>query len=297
MQNKPQFELISDEKIIINAPAKINLSLLIGNKRPDNFHEVHTVMSKITLFDQLTFEKVESSDIQLKCTGQYDAPEDSSNLVYKAAKILGIDSSIRITLDKNIPSGAGLAGGSSDAAATLIALNKLYHLNLTNEDLKEKAALLGSDIPFFIDGPLAVCSGRGEKIEKINTNYNFKTLLFLPSVNSLTKTVYNNFRPNDALFESQRKKIKQYIGKNDIDLITEMCANMLEDVCFSCYPELASLKHEIQTSTRNKVCLSGSGSAMFLLPTKNDAIDLYKQEIVLERILDCKVIVISSNRW
>ncbi len=297
METKPQFEQLSENKLLIHAPAKINLSLLIGPKRSDNYHEVHTVMAKINLYDNIILEKTPLPKIKLICNGPYEAPQTPENLVYKAAALLGITKNLKITLTKNIPAAAGLAGGSSDAAATLMGLNRLFQLNLNDDALRTYAAKLGSDIAFFLGGPLAICTSRGEKIENISTKYDFNALLLLPDVKSSTKEVYANFLPDSDQFEAKKAEIITYIDKNRIDLITKMCANMLETSCFKLNPELADLKNDVESFINGSVCLSGSGSAIYVVPEDNEIIQLNKQKRLLQRNLNTKVIIVSNNRW
>lgn len=286
-----------NDKLLVFAPAKINLSLLIGPKRLDNYHEVHTVMAKINLCDELYFEKNSEPNIQLSCTGQYSVPAGPENIVYKAAKLLGIERGIKITLVKKIPAGAGLAGGSSDAAAALMGINKLCNLGLTKHRLTDLAASLGSDVPFFLSGPLALCTGRGEKIQEIPQKFNFSALLVAPDITVSTKSVYENFAPHVSLFESQKNEINEYLLKNRIDLIAKMCANMLELSCFKLNPKLADLKKHIESLKIGTVCLSGSGSAMFVLACDNNFFDENEPRQKLQNMIGHRVLLVSNNRW
>jgi 4-diphosphocytidyl-2-C-methyl-D-erythritol kinase len=195
MLNKNQFETLGDG-LLVRAPAKINLSLLIAGKRPDGFHELETIMAKVNFYDQILIEQGKKTGIELICTGPEWAPEGEENLVHKAAKMLlescGQGADIKITLTKNIPAGSGLGSASSDAAATLLGLNKYLDLQVPDAELAKLAAQLGSDVAFFLDGPLAFCTGKGEKIKKLDENFNFLALLILPDVSTPTKEVYAN---------------------------------------------------------------------------------------------------------
>ncbi|GAG84042.1 unnamed protein product, partial [marine sediment metagenome] len=206
------------------------------------------------------------ADIELVCQGPEWAPPGEKNLAYQAAKLLlnsyGVWADIKITLTKNIPAGSGLGSASSDAAATLIGLNQYMEFGLPNRQLAKLARQLGSDVAFFLDGPLAQCSGKGEKIKKLAKKFNFLALLILPDVSVSTKKVYANYRHNRPLYEKLNTPINSYIQKNRFDLVSEMCANMLETSCFSLYKELAELKAKIETLGIGPLCLSGSGSAM-----------------------------------
>jgi 4-diphosphocytidyl-2-C-methyl-D-erythritol kinase len=150
----------------IKAPAKINLFLSVLKKRPDGYHDLYSVLQMVSLYDELTFEPT-TKGVSLVNSSQ-NLPLDGRNLVIRAARSLahaaGIKSGVHVTLKKNIPIGAGLGGGSSDAAATLVALNRLWGLGLTCDDLARMGQDLGSDVPFFLHGPTAFVSGRGGEV-------------------------------------------------------------------------------------------------------------------------------------
>ena len=194
-----QFENTSNG-LIVRAPAKINLSLLITGKRPDGFHGIETVMAKINWYDELLFEATDKEGIELICTGSYWAPDGEDNLVYRACQMLyeraGITPRIRVTLTKNIPAGTGLGSASSDCAAALMGLNKFANLDQPDSVLSEICAVLGSDINFFLGGPLAFCTGRGEKIQPIDKIFDFSAILLLPNLSVSTKEVYGNYPTN-----------------------------------------------------------------------------------------------------
>ncbi|MHC4890050.1 MAG: 4-(cytidine 5'-diphospho)-2-C-methyl-D-erythritol kinase [Planctomycetota bacterium] len=268
MVSKEQITTVSNG-LLVRAPAKINLSLLIAGKRPDGYHEIETVMAKLDLYDEILIEPGLKAGLELVCKGPYPAPLGKENLVYQAGKLLmngcGEWSDIKIILTKNIPAGSGLGSASSDAAATLIGVNKYLNFGLPKAQLSTMAEALGSDVAFFLNGPLAQCSGKGEKIKKLDENFNFLALLILPDVSVSTKEVYANYRHNQPLYEQLNTQINGYIQKNKIDLVSKMCANMLETSCFSLYKELAELKAKVESSGIGPLCLSGSGSAMFCI--------------------------------
>ncbi|MHC4387045.1 MAG: 4-(cytidine 5'-diphospho)-2-C-methyl-D-erythritol kinase [Planctomycetota bacterium] len=300
MTGKKQITTIRDG-LLIRAPAKINLSLLIAGKRHDGFHEIETVMAKVDFFDEILFQKARKPGIELICQGPNWAPADKENLVYKACETLltycDIRAGIKITLTKNVPAGAGLGSASSDAAATLIGVNRFLQLGLDNNKLAELAPALGSDVAFFLDGPLALCTGRGEKIKKLEQNFGFMALLILPHINVSTEKVYASYTQNEALYEKLNAETKDLLEKNRIDLVAEMCTNMLQTSCFSLYEELAVLKAEAESLGIRPLCLSGSGSAMFCLidtPQKQKAQQYLRK---LEQNLGCKGIIVRNNRW
>ncbi len=211
-------------------------------------------------------------------------------------KSRGQPTGIRITLTKNIPAGSGLGSASSDAAATLIGLNKFLNLGLSKIQLAELAAKLGSDVAFFLDGPLAFCTGRGEKIKKLEKDFSFSALLVLPDISVPTQKVYANYTHEPALYERLSGQINGLVEKNRIDLVTKICANMLEKSCLSLYGLLAELKARLEFLGVGSLCLTGSGSGMFWIFQEKDEkkADGYRRK--LEEI-SCKSIVVRSTRW
>ena len=300
MTDKDQFEIIGDG-LLVRAPAKINLSLLIAGKRPDGFHEIETVMAKVNFYDEILIEAGQKAGIELICTGPCQVPSGQDNLVYQAAKMLlescGSPADVKITLTKNIPAGSGLGSASSDAAATLIGLNKYLNLGLPDALPAELAGRLGSDVAFFLGGPLAFCTGKGEKIKKLDENFNFPALLILSDVTVSTKRVYANYKPDYPLYEKLSARIKSHIRKNRIDLVSGMCANMLQESCFSLYREVAELKAGIESAGITSCCLSGSGSAMFSIMLGGDEEKAGQNKRKLEQKLGCKGIIVRNNRW
>jgi len=295
-----QFESVSNG-LLVRAPAKINLSLLVAGKRPDGFHEIETIMAKVTWYDEVLIEPNPKAGVELVCEGPHWSPAGAENLVYRAAELLmkisGQRANIKITLTKNIPAGTGLGSASSDAAATLIGLNRYFNLRLARSRLADLAAQLGSDVAFFLDGPLALCSGKGEKIKKLFQNFNFLALLILADVTISTERVYANYRHDPALYQRLRRRINGYIEKNRIDLASKMCANMLQTSCFSLLKELAELKAKVESSGIGPVCLSGSGTGMYCLVPDCGLQTATTYGRKLREHVGCKSIIVSNNRW
>jgi len=300
MDNREQITTVGGGLLVL-APAKINLSLLIAGKRPDGFHEIETIMAKIDWYDEILIQPGRRAGIELTCRGPNWAPAGDDNLVYKAAKIL-LEShcqrpDVRITLTKNVPAGTGLGSASSDAAATLIGINHYYKLDLDQKSLFESAAKLGSDVAFFLDGPLAFCTGKGEKVKKIEEIYNFLALLVLPDVSVSTKKVYANYRHNHQLYKKLNIRIKNQIFKNRIDLAVKLCTNMLAESCFDLQESLAELKKNIESLGIGPCCLSGSGSAMFCIIESGDEDKAIESMRKLADKIGCKSIIVRNNRW
>lgn len=295
-----QFERRGDG-LLVRAPAKLNLSLLIAGKRPDGFHELETVMAKVAWYDEILIERGLTSGIELACTGPHWAPEGPENLVYRAAEAAFAAANeahdVRLTLTKNVPAGSGLGGASSDAAATLLGLNTYFQMGLSDSELARKAAELGSDVAFFLNGPLAFCTGRGEKIRKLTGDFKFKALLILPNINVPTAKIYMNYTHDNEVYRQLSDQANDYIAKNRIDLLTQMCANMLEAGCYGLFEELEELRDVIQTMGIEPLCLSGSGSTLFCILDYAHLRNLDNLRSKIASETGCQSIVVENNTW
>ncbi len=300
MTQTPQFEHVN-AGLLVRAPAKINLSLLVAGKRPDGFHELETIMAKIDLCDELLIEPGRKDGIELLCRGRHWAPAGSDNLVYRAAeevfRLCGHTHDVRLTLTKHVPAGSGLGGASSDAAATLMGLNQQLHLGLSQMQLADIAGHLGSDIAFFLNGPLALCTGRGEKITEIQTHFLFTALLILPDLNASTKEVYANYHHDAPHYRQLSRQVGGHLAKNRVDLVAKMCANMLQGSSFDLYAELGVLKGAVESLGVGPVCLSGSGSALYCLVEETDSESLEMRRDRIASETSCRCIVVRNNRW
>jgi 4-diphosphocytidyl-2-C-methyl-D-erythritol kinase len=170
-------------------------------------------------------------------------------------------------------------------------------LGLDREYLAGIAAALGSDVAFFLNGPLARCRGKGEKIQEIGENFNFTALLLLPDVSISTPKVYVNYRHRPALYEKLSARMSTHIREKRIDLVAKMCANMLEKSCFDLAASLAELKETSGSLGIGRFCLSGSGSAMFCIIESGDEKHVEECKRRLEEKLGCECIVVANNRW
>ncbi len=300
MVDKEQFETVGDG-LLVRAPAKINLSLLVAGQRPDGYHELETIMAKVNWYDEILIEPGQKAGIKLICKGPQPAPAGEENLIYQSAKLLlqccGLITDIKITLTKNIPAGSGLGSASSDAAATLMGLNRYLDIQLPNRQLAKLAPQLGSDVAFFLNGPLAQCSGKGEKTKKLNKKFNFLALLILPDVSASTPKVYANYKHNQPLYEKLSNQINLYIQKNRIDLVVKMCANMLQTSSFGLVEGLAELKAKIESLGIGPCCLSGSGSTIFFIIERGDEERARQYKHKVKEKIGCKSIIVRNNRW
>lgn len=255
----------------LSAPAKINLFLEITSKRPDGYHNIETVMQEIGLADEI--ELRESSALSLEISGA-DLPADNTNLCWKAAEAIinkfEPGKSVAISLKKNIPAGAGLGGGSSDAAAVIKGLNEMWHLTDNLDDLVGLAAGIGADVPFFLYGKTALCRGIGEIITPIKDACKRRYVLACPQVHSATASVYKHLSLTLETFSSE--KILGHIKQNDTNGIGKNLFNRLQKPAFKLYPEIKSLYDTMRGHDFAGVLMSGSGSAVFgLLQDGGDA--------------------------
>lgn len=247
------------EKMLEFANAKINLGLNVLYKRADGFHELESVFYPVNIFDAI--EILDAKDLQFSVYG-IDIPGDSlDNLCIKAFKLLQAEHNIdnvHIHLLKNIPFGAGLGGGSSDAAVVLKMLNKKFDLNLSIEQLENYAAQLGSDCAFFIKNSAQLASGRGEILKPVDLDLSKKSFLLIkPNFGISTKEAYANIRTND-----KNESIEQII-KNRVEEWQGRLKNDFEEALFPKYPILAQIKNQLYEQSAIYAAMSGSGSTMF----------------------------------
>ena len=267
--------------ISLKANAKVNLFLEILGKRDDGYHEIETIMQEIDLADNLQFEEVQEG-VRLECNDK-NIPSNQDNLVCKAANLIqkecGIKKGVLINLEKNIPVGAGLGGGSSDAAATLKALNSLWEVGLNDGELMEFAAKLGSDIPFFINGKTSLCSGRGEIISPVEVRSRMDYLILFPRVHISTETIYKNLKID---LTKKRKDVSFFLDAlrySEVVDIAKLLFNRLEEVIFATYPDLLHIKSSLETFDLCGLSISGSGSAFFGLCNDRHQAEIIKSKV------------------
>ncbi|MEJ6950630.1 4-(cytidine 5'-diphospho)-2-C-methyl-D-erythritol kinase [Natronospora cellulosivora (SeqCode)] len=254
-------------KITVPAPAKINLALDILAKRDDGFHEVEMIMQSVSLHDVVEIEK-NSRGIYLEVDNS-DLPSDENNIAYRAAELIleaaGISAGIKINIKKNIPIAAGLAGGSSDAAAVLTGINILYDLNLSKNDLFSLASKLGSDVAFCIDGGTALAYGRGELIKQLPDLEDAFIIIVNPGIKVSTAWAYKEY---DSLHNTERvdtdKLIKLLVEKKDITW-REGWKNVMEKAVLPVYQEISDIKDILLDMGAIFSMMSGSGSSVFAI--------------------------------
>ncbi|MCY2925120.1 MAG: 4-(cytidine 5'-diphospho)-2-C-methyl-D-erythritol kinase, partial [Planctomycetota bacterium] len=246
----------------MSAPAKINLNLLVAPPRSDGFHPLDSYVARIDLFDTVELSPRRDGRITLACLGADCGPVES-NLAYRAAVALakfaprgGVD----IRLTKRIPPGAGLGGGSSDAATVLAGLNRLWNLAIEPGELSAIAATLGSDVPLFLAPPAARMTGRGEILRPV-TCFPFHAILCLPGLHVPTPAVFGRF---DALPHQPIAQLDEALLAGPPSAWRDRLVNQLAPAAHDVCPALDAW-HDALAATRLPVCLSGSGSAMFIL--------------------------------
>src|SRR5512145_486011 len=244
------------------APAKINLFLHILRKRPDGYHDLASVMQQISLCDELDF-KLCPDGIALSCPGT-DLPVNENNLIYRAARALfsytGYKGGIEIILNKKIPSAAGLGGGSSDAAATLLTLNDLCSLNVSQGELLRIGAKLGADVPFFIFGRRAYATGIGDELQVISEIPKLNLVLINPAFPLSTKAVYEGLNLTLTKGRKNSYSIPRFYVIDDV--VREM-HNDLESVSLRMHPELNDFKQMLMNEGALGALMTGSGPTLF----------------------------------
>ena len=253
-------------KIKFKTPAKINLGLHIHGKREDGFHELETIFQMVSLFDDVELELL-SSGIKLECD-MPGIPTDDTNLVCKAALLLRKSyqvegKGVSIRLKKKIPFGAGLGGGSGNAAGVLMGLNRLWDLNIGRETLFTLAAELGSDVPFFLTSPCALGKGRGERLKVLEPCSKFQVLLVFPGFPIATSWVYQNLRLKLTKRPNNISILRKNLSLSNITSLGSQLYNDLESVVIQKFPEVKVVKDELWAWGALGVLLSGSGSTVF----------------------------------
>jgi len=252
-------------KLLVKAPAKINLSLDVLSKRPDGYHEVEMIMTTIDLADRIELILEEKDSIKINSLNRF-VPDDQRNLAYQAANLLkkkfNVKKGVTIKIEKNIPVAAGLAGGSSDAAAVLRGLNKLWDLQLTLDELAEIGAEIGSDVSFCVYGGTALATGRGEMIKEIPAPPICWVVLAKPFIGVSTADIYKKLNVSQINHPDTEGMI-ECIRTGDYEAMCNNVGNVLEDVTLNLYPEVAQIKDQMKKFGADAVLMSGSGPTVF----------------------------------
>lgn len=251
------------------AYAKINLFLNVVNKRFDGYHDLEMVMAPIDFFDEISFKKTKNKDITIT-SSTHITNTQKDNIVYKIASFLqqeyNIDKGVQIHIDKTIPLGAGLGGGSADAAATLRGLNRLWKLKLSLDQLADIGIQFGSDIPFCIYNKLAIAKGRGEDLLFLENTLNIPVLLVNPNIHISTKEVFSHIK-EEHLVEHKISDMTNAIYNSNHELIIRSLHNSLEQITFEMEPKVESIKKQMLQWGLEGALMSGSGATVFGLST------------------------------
>lgn len=272
----------------IRSFSKINLGLEVVGKREDSYHEIRTLFQTINFFDVLEFRPADHSKIFLRGNDKTISWKED-NLIFRAALLLqeqyNVSQGIEIYATKNVPPGKGLGGGSSNAAMTLYALNKIWELRLEKEALMELGKRLGADVPFFLEGGLCLGSERGDSILPLPDLDSLPCLLGLPSFSIRTANIYSNLRLS-LTSKNKDSKIIRFLNKRELDLLE----NRLEETIFCFYPQLKSVKSLIRSQGSELTLVTGTGSAVFGLFREKE-----KAEIALKRVKkSCEAILVET---
>jgi 4-diphosphocytidyl-2-C-methyl-D-erythritol kinase len=249
----------------VKAPAKINFALDVLGKRPNGYHDVAMIMQTIALYDTITLSKLDS---EIRLTSDSAAiPTDERNIAFKAAHYLktkyNIKTGVHIHIEKKIPVAAGLAGGSTDAAAVLKLLNKVWDIGLSKPELMSAGLELGADVPFCIQGGTCLAEGLGEKLTIIDTTPDCYILLAKPSVEVSTKEVYQGLKLDEILERPDIPLMLQAIRKQDIRELCSSMGNVLETVTTKMHPIIPELKQRMMENGAIGSLMSGSGPTVF----------------------------------
>lgn len=251
----------------MKAPAKINLSLDVLHKRPDGYHEVEMIMTTIDLADRIELTWLPEDVIRITSQNRF-VPDDQRNLAYQAARLLKdkfeVPIGVQINIEKTIPVAAGLAGGSSDAAATLRGLNRLWKLGLSLEELAVLGAEIGSDVSFCVFGGTAFATGRGEKISQLPAPPSCWVVLAKPLIGVSTADVYRRLNL-EGITHPDTSAMINAIQANNFEGVCNSVGNVLEDVTLKLYPEVAQIKDQMYRFGADAVLMSGSGPTVFAL--------------------------------
>lgn len=270
----------SNNDISLKALAKINLGLDVVRRREDGYHEVRMIMQTIQLYDRLDIKRTQEPGIQIQTNLSF-LPVNENNLIYKAAKLLmdefSITDGVSVKLDKRIPVAAGMAGGSTDAAAMLIGVNRLFSLGLTKRQLMERGVQIGADVPYCIMRGTALAEDIGEALSPLPPMVKCPVLIAKPSISVSTKFVYQNLKLDDTTIHPDIDRLIDDIKAKNLHDIAAHMGNVLETVTISNYPVIDEIKKHMLSNGAVGAMMSGSGPTVFgLFDDEDTAKKAYK---------------------
>lgn len=254
------------DTIRLKARAKINLGLDVVRRREDGYHEVKMVMQMLRLYDQIDIEKTQESGIFVRSNLSF-LPTDERNIAYKAAKVMidqfGLEQGVIIRIEKHIPVAAGMAGGSTDCAAVLYGMNKLFGLRLNQKKLRELGVKLGADVPYCLMRQTALSEGIGEILTPISPLQDCPILIAKPSVSVSTRHVYEHLKLDEQTMHPDIDGIVTALADGDLYGVTDRMANVLETVTVPEHPVIDEIKKQMMASGAVNALMSGSGPTVF----------------------------------
>lgn len=270
----------SNNDISLKALAKINLGLDVVRRREDGYHEVRMIMQTIQLYDRLDIKRTQEPGIQIQTNLSF-LPVNENNLIYKAAKLLmdefSITDGVSVKLDKRIPVAAGMAGGSTDAAAMLIGVNRLFSLGLTKRQLMERGVQIGADVPYCIMRGTALAEGIGEALSPLPPMVKCPVFIAKPSISVSTKFVYQNLKLDDTTIHPDIDRLIDDIKAKNLHDIAAHMGNVLETVTIPNYPVIDEIKKHMLSNGALGAMMSGSGPTVFgLFDNEDTAKKAYK---------------------
>lgn len=270
------------EQVTKRAYGKINLGLDVLRRRPDGYHDVKMIMQMVSVYDELTFQKIQEQEIRIQ-TNKEELPLNEDNLIYKAAKLmlerLGSSQGLSITLKKNIPIAAGMAGGSTDAAATLLGINELLEGNVPMEELLSMGVKIGADVPYCILKGTALSEGIGEVLTPLPAPPECSLLIGKPDINVSTKYVYENLHADQLKKHPDIDGMRKAIEEQDLEGITSRMENVLETVTVNKYPIIGEIKNAMLQAGAVNALMSGSGPTVFGIFLSKEAAEKAKEEL------------------
>lgn len=254
------------DTIRLKARAKINLGLDVVRRREDGYHEVKMVMQMLRLYDQIDIEKTQESGILVRSNLSF-LPTDERNIAYKAAKVMidqfGLEQGVIIRIEKHIPVAAGMAGGSTDCAAVLYGMNKLFGLRLNQKKLREIGVKLGADVPYCLMRQTALSEGIGEILTPISPFQDCPILIAKPSISVSTRHVYEHLKLDEQTMHPDIDGIVTALADGDLYGVTDRMANVLETVTVPEHPVIDEIKKQMMASGAVNALMSGSGPTVF----------------------------------
>lgn len=284
-------------QVELKALAKINLGLDVLGKRENGYHDVRMIMQSIYLYDDVKIERKTAPGIELS-SNLFFLPTGDGNIAYKAAQMLieefGIEEGVRITLHKHIPVAAGMAGGSSNAAAVLFGMNRLFGLKLSRQELMERGVKLGADVPYCIMRGTVLAEGIGEELKKLPAMPKCTVLIAKPPISVSTKVVYEALDACEIVRHPDIDGLMEALEKENLQEVAAHMGNVLEDVTIPMHPEIAEIKQVMKDCGALNAMMSGSGPTVFGL-FENKMAARKAQRVIREKELAKQVYVTNIH--